>query len=78
MQLAVVSGGESRVVAMGPSLSGATPLGSVASMAVAATTVLVAILVVMVEAVLEVTLVASPLLAMAEGDRETRLHALPG
>ena len=75
---AVVSGGESRVVAAGPSLPGAAPLGSVASTAAAMATVLVGIPVVMAEATLEVSLAALPPPAAAEEERETRLPASPG
>ena len=74
---AVASGGESRVVAAGPSLSGVAPLGLVASMA-AAEAVLVAIPVVLVEATSEVTLMAPPPPAAAEEERETGIPASPG
>ena len=59
----MVSGGESKVVAAGPSLPEAVPLRSVTSMAAATVVALVAIPVVMAEAASEVTLAAPPPLA---------------
>ena len=78
LQRAVVSGGESRVVAMSHSLPGAVPPGSVASTVAAVATVLAAIPVVTAEAASEVTLVAPPPPAAAEEERETGLPASPG
>ena len=78
MQRAVVSDGESRVVAAGPSLPGAAPLGSVASTVVAAAMVLVAIPMVTAEATSDVTLVAPPPLAVAKEERETGLPTSSG
>ena len=78
LQRTVVSGGESRVVAAGPSLPGAASIGSVASTAAAVVTVLAAIPVVMVDATSEVTLVAPAPLATVEEERETGLPASPG
>ena len=78
LQRTVASGGESRVVAVGPSLLGVVPLESVASTTVAAVMVLAVIPMVMAKAVLEVTLAAPPLPAMVEEKRETKLPAMPG
>ena len=75
---AMMSGGESRVVAVGPSLPGAAPLGSVASTAVAAAMVLAVIPVVTAEATSEVTLATPPAPTTAEEGRETSLPASPG
>ena len=76
LQCAVVSGGESRVVAARPSPPGAVPSQSVASMAAVAEE-MVAILAV-AEAASEETLAAPPPLAMVEEERETGLPALSG
>ena len=75
LQRAVVSGGESMVVAADPSLLGVVPPRPLTSMAAM---VLAAIPVVMVEAALEVSLVAPSPPATTEEERETRLPASPG
>ena len=78
LQRAMTSDGESRVVAVGPSLPGAAPLESVSSTAAAVVMVLAAIPVVTTEAVLEVTLAAPLPPTMAEEVREVGLLASPG
>ena len=78
MQRAMASGGESRVVAASPSLSGAVPPGSVPSTAAAVASVLAAIPVATAEVVSEVTLAAPPPPAVAKEERETRLPASLG
>ena len=60
LQRAAVSGGGNRVVAVNPSLLGVVLPGLVASTAIAALTVLAAILVVTTEASLVLSLVAHP------------------
>ena len=78
MQRAMASGGESKVVAVGPSLLGVVPPRSVASTVAVATMVLVAILVVTAEAASEVSLAAPPPPATAKEERETGLPTSPG
>ena len=75
---AATSGGGNSVVVAIPSLPWVVLPGSVASMAVAAATVLAAIPMVTAEASPEVSLVAPPPPAMVEEERETELPALPG
>ena len=77
LQRVVVSDGESRVVALSPSLPGAVPPRPIASTETAAATVLAAIPVVTAEAMSEVSLVAPPPPAMVEEERETRLPIPP-
>ena len=73
-----MSGGESRVAAVGPSLPRVVHPGSIASAAAVVVIVLVAIPVVTVEAASEVSLAAPPPPATVEEERETRLPTSPG
>ena len=72
-----MSGGESRLVVVCPSLLGVAPSWSVTSTAAAAMSVMVAIPMAMAVAGSEVTLVIPPPIAMVEERRETGLPASP-
>ena len=74
----MASGGESKVVAVIPSLSGVVPPGSVTGTVVAAATLLAAISMVMAESMSEVSLVAPPPPPAAKEERETRLPSSLG
>ena len=74
----MASGRESKVVAAGPSLLGAAPLGSVTSTATAVASALAVILVVTAEAASEVTLATPPTPVAAEEERETGLPSSQG
>ena len=72
-----MSGGESRMVAVRPSLLGVVPSRPIASTAAAAAMVMEAIPVVTVEVGSEETLVTPPPTVTAEERRETGLPASP-